>query len=83
MTRWSGTATSSGFRGAYAPKRTTIDLGKHCILGVGPELNSNATIYKEGFTVTSPHVGNVRNPQTLEYLQETIKNLQRLAGCGV
>jgi len=63
-----------------APKRTAIDLGKHCILGVGPELNANATIYKNGFTITSPHVGNVRNPPTLEYLQETVRNLQRLLG---
>jgi len=63
-----------------APKRTAIDLGKHCILGVGPELNANATIYKNGFAITSPHVGNVRNPPTLEYLQETVRNLQRLLG---
>jgi hydrogenase maturation protein HypF len=63
-----------------APKRTKIDLGDRTILGVGPELNSNATIYKEGFTVTSPHVGNVRNPQTFAYLQETIENLGRLLG---
>ena len=63
-----------------APKRTAIDLGKHCILGVGPELNANATIYRNGFAVTSPHVGNVRNPPTLEYLQETVRNLQRLLG---
>jgi len=51
-----------------APKRTAIDLGPRCILGVGPELNANATIYKGGFAVTSPHVGNVRNPATLAYL---------------
>jgi hydrogenase maturation protein HypF len=63
-----------------APKRTKIDLGSRTILGVGPELNSNATIYKEGFTITSPHVGNVRNPQTFSYLQETIENLGRLLG---
>ncbi|HEX3002064.1 MAG TPA: carbamoyltransferase HypF [Methanoregula sp.] len=63
-----------------APKRTALDLGKHCILGVGPELNANATIYKGGFVVTSPHVGNVRNPATLEYLEETVRNLQRILG---
>ncbi len=63
-----------------APKRTKIDLGDLTILGVGPELNSNATIYKAGFTVTSPHIGNVRNPQTFGYLQETIENLKRLLG---
>jgi hydrogenase maturation protein HypF len=63
-----------------APKRTAIRLGNHCILGVGPELNANATIYRNDFTVTSPHVGNVRNPPTLEYLQETIRNLQRFLG---
>ncbi|WP_292370886.1 carbamoyltransferase HypF [Methanoregula sp. UBA64] len=63
-----------------APKRTAIDLGNNCILGVGPELNANATIYKGGFAVTSPHVGNVRNPATLAYLQETIEKLTRLLG---
>jgi hydrogenase maturation protein HypF len=63
-----------------APKRTAIDLGNRCILGVGPELNANATIYRSGFAVTSPHVGNVRNPPTLEYLQETVRNLQRVLG---
>ena len=63
-----------------APKRTAIDLGKKCILGVGPELNANATLYRNGFTVTSPHVGNVRNPATLEYLEETVRNLQRFLG---
>ncbi len=63
-----------------APKRTAIDLGNRCILGVGPELNANATIYRSGFAVTSPHVGNVRNPPTLDYLQETVRNLQRILG---
>ena len=63
-----------------APKRTAIDLGQRCILGVGPELNANATIYKGGFAITSPHVGNVRNPATLAYLQETVAKLQRLLG---
>jgi hydrogenase maturation protein HypF len=65
-----------------APKRTRIDLGHGTVLGVGPELNANATIYKDGFTVTSPHVGNVRNPQTFSYLQETVTNLGRLLGAG-
>ena len=63
-----------------APKRTAIDLGNRCILGVGPELNANATIYRSGFAVTSPHVGNVRNPPTLEYLRETVLNLKRILG---
>ena len=61
-----------------APKRTAIDLGSRCILAVGPELNANATVYRDGFTVTSPHVGNVRNPSTLDYLKETVACLRRL-----
>ena len=65
-----------------APKRTKIDLGNKTILGVGPELNSNTTIYKNGFTVTSPHVGNVRNPQTFGYLKETVENLGRFLGAN-
>ena len=35
---------------------------------------------KPGFAITSPHVGNVRNPATLAYLQETVTKLQRLLG---
>jgi len=63
-----------------APKRTAIDLGSRCILAVGPELNANATVYRDGFAVTSPHVGNVRNPSTLDYLKETVARLRRLLG---
>ncbi|MBN1431862.1 MAG: carbamoyltransferase HypF [Methanomicrobiaceae archaeon] len=64
----------------FAPKRIRIDLGISGILGVGPELNSNTTIYKKGFTYTSPHVGNVRNPPTLDYLKETVEKMERLIG---
>ncbi|MDD1675952.1 MAG: carbamoyltransferase HypF [Methanomicrobiales archaeon] len=62
----------------FAPKRTHIDLGTACILGVGPELNSNATLYKNGVCITAPHVGHVRNPPTLAYLKETIQKITRL-----
>jgi hydrogenase maturation protein HypF len=63
-----------------APKRTRIDLGPSCILGVGPELNSNVTIYKDGFAITSPHVGHVRNPPTLAYLEETAGRIRGWLG---
>ena len=63
-----------------APKRTAIDLGDRCILGVGPELNANVSVYRNGFCITSPHVGNVRNPQTLAYLQETAERIGGLLG---
>lgn len=66
----------------FAPKRTPIDLGPACILAVGPELNSNISIYKEGFCFTSPHVGNVRNPSTLAYLEETVEKMGNLIGAG-
>jgi hydrogenase maturation protein HypF len=63
-----------------APKRIAVDLGRSCILAVGPELNANISIYKDGFCVTSPHVGNVRNPRAFEYLKETVENLGSLLG---
>jgi len=63
-----------------APKRVSIDLGSRTILGVGPELNANVSLYREGFCITSPHVGNVRNPRTLAYLQETAERLGGLVG---
>ncbi len=62
----------------YAPRRIRIDLGTRAILGVGPELNANITLYQSGCTITSPHVGNVRNPATYSYLQETKDLLFRL-----
>jgi hydrogenase maturation protein HypF len=64
----------------FAPKRIRIELGKQCILGVGPELNANATIYRDGFSITSPHIGHVRNPPTLEYLRETVEKMSTLLG---
>lgn len=63
-----------------APRRKPIDLGSLSILGVGPELNANISIYQNGFIITSPHVGNVRNPPTLEYLTETIEKVGGLIG---
>jgi hydrogenase maturation protein HypF len=63
-----------------APKRHRIDLGDATILGVGPELNSNITLYKDRFCITSPHIGHVRNPPTLAYLQETVEKLGGLIG---
>jgi len=62
----------------YAPKRTRISLGDLSILGTGPELNSTVTLYAKGFCITSPHVGNVRNPGTFEYLKETTECLLNL-----
>ena len=64
----------------FAPKRAPINLGPRCILGVGPELNANISIYRDGFCYTSPHVGNVRNPSTLAYLEETVEKIGGLIG---
>ena len=64
----------------FAPLRTKMDLGNKQILGVGPELNANASVYKGGFLITSPHIGNIRNPPTVAYLEETIDKLTSLTG---
>lgn len=64
----------------FAPLRTKMDLGNKQILGVGPELNANASVYKGGFLITSPHIGNIRNPPTVAYLEETIEKLTSLTG---
>ena len=63
-----------------APRRTRLPLGERTILAVGPELNSNITIYKDDIATTSPHIGNVRNPGTYEYLKETISTMGSLLG---
>ena len=64
----------------FAPKRLKQDLGDACILGVGPELNANISIYRDGYCITSPHVGNVRNPATLAYLKETVERTAHFVG---
>ena len=63
-----------------APKRQRRNLGDACILGTGPELNANISIYRSGYCITSPHVGNVRNPATLAYLKETVERTAHLLG---
>ncbi|WFN33750.1 carbamoyltransferase HypF [Methanogenium sp. S4BF] len=65
-----------------APKRLRRDLGNACILGTGPELNANISIYRDGYCITSPHVGNVRNPATLAYLKETVERTAHFLGAG-
>ncbi|MBT8508183.1 hydrogenase maturation protein HypF [Methanomicrobiaceae archaeon CYW5] len=65
-----------------APKRIRCDLGDISILGVGPELNSNVSVYHGGFLITSPHVGNVRNPSTLAYLKETAETIRAFTGAS-
>ncbi|MDR2855166.1 MAG: carbamoyltransferase HypF [Methanomicrobiales archaeon] len=62
----------------YAPFRVKTKLGDQAILGVGPELNANVTVYQQQFCVTSPHIGNIRNPETLSYHRETIERLSTL-----
>jgi len=62
----------------FAPKRTKISLGENTILGTGPELNSTVSLYSNGFCITSPHIGNVRNPGTYAYLEETISCIRDL-----
>jgi hydrogenase maturation protein HypF len=62
----------------YAPLRVRAPLGDKAILGVGPEMNANVTVYQQQFCVTSPHIGNVRNPETLSYHRETIERLSTL-----
>ncbi|MEA5037837.1 Carbamoyltransferase HypF [bioreactor metagenome] len=64
----------------FAPFRTRLDLGNRQILGVGPERNANTTVYTGGFLITSPHIGNIRNPPTVAYLEETIEKLTSLIG---
>ncbi len=65
-----------------APKRVRYSLGNATILGVGPEINANVSLYQGGFLITSPHVGNVRNPATLAYLKETVETIRTFTGAS-
>lgn len=68
----------------YAPEpirlKTSVDK---CILGVGAELNVNSCILLGDKAFISPHIGNVENLETFEFLKKTINHMMQLTNSKI
>lgn len=48
------------------------------ILALGPELDVTFTLQKQGFAYVSQHIGNTNKFKTYQFLQEAVKNMQKI-----
>ncbi len=68
----------------YAPAPIMLkEKAKHCIVGLGGELNNTACILLEYKAFISQHIGDVENVETRAFLQEATNHLIRLTNVRV
>jgi hydrogenase maturation protein HypF len=64
----------------YAPEAIRLKLPeKHCILGVGAELNTTSCVLLKDKAFISQHIGDVENVETLQFLEKATRHIMRLA----
>jgi hydrogenase maturation protein HypF len=51
---------------------------KHCVIGLGAELNTTSTVLLDDKAFISQHIGDVENIETQTFLQEATQHIQRL-----
>jgi hydrogenase maturation protein HypF len=63
----------------YAPAPIRLKKkAKHCVVGLGAELNNTSTVLLDDKAFISQHIGDVENIETQTFLQEATQHLQRL-----
>jgi len=63
----------------YAPAPIVLrERAESCVVGLGGELNNTACILLGDKAFVSPHVGDVENVETRDFLEETVKHLIHL-----
>ncbi len=63
----------------YAPVPIRLKhKAKHCVVGLGGELNNTSTVLLDDKAFISQHIGDVENIETQTFLQEATDYLQRL-----
>ncbi len=63
----------------WVPQGLPYDLGEKPILALGPESDLTFALYDRKQVTLSQHIGNVDDLQTLDYLNEAIDHLRRIA----
>lgn len=51
-----------------------------CVLGVGAHLKSSVTLAKDGYGFVSQYIGDLDNPETTAFYDETVKKMEALYG---
>jgi len=68
----------------YAPAPIMLKKkSKHCIVGLGGELNNTACVLSENKAFLSQHIGDVENIETQEFLHEATNHLIRLTNSKI
>jgi hydrogenase maturation protein HypF len=68
----------------YAPTPIILrEKTRHCIVGLGGELNDTSCILLENKAFVSPHIGDVENVETESFLRNTIEHLTRLTNSKI
>jgi hydrogenase maturation protein HypF len=63
----------------YSPAPIMLkQKSKHCVVGLGGELNNTSCLLLDNKAFISQHIGDVENIETRSFLQEATKHLQRL-----
>jgi hydrogenase maturation protein HypF len=68
----------------YAPAPIMLkEKARHCVVGLGGELNNTACVLLENKAFISQHIGDVENVETRAFLQEATNHLIRLTNSRV
>jgi len=68
----------------YAPAPLMLkEKARHCVVGLGGELNNTACVLLENKVFISQHIGDVENVETRAFLQEATNHLIRLTNSRV
>ena len=66
----------------YAPAPIRLkEKSKHCVVGLGGELNNTSCLLLDDKAFVSQHLGDVENVETRAFLQEATGHLQQLTNC--
>lgn len=65
----------------FAPYPVILpSASEKCVLGVGAHLKSTITLAKDGYGFVSQYIGDLDNPETCMFYDETVKKMQSLYG---
>ena len=62
----------------YAPEAINLGFELPEVLGCGGELKNTFCITRGRYAIPSQHIGDMENPETLEFFEETLRNLKQV-----
>ncbi len=62
----------------FAPEPVPLGREGSCILGLGADSKTTICLSKGKYAFVSQHIGDLQNPQTMSFYEETIRHYQRI-----